>query len=71
MKKAYKIENLCCAHCAQKLENGILKIDGVLSGRVNFLTQKLIIEAEDKKFDSVLQEVKKLAKKIEPDCEIL
>ena len=71
MKKAYKIENLCCAHCAQKLENGILKIDGVLSGRVNFLTQKLIIEAEDEKFDSVLQEVKKLAKKIEPDCEIL
>lgn len=68
MKKIYKIENLCCAHCAQKIEDGIKKIKGVEECRVNFLTQRFTLVASDDIFSSVFAEAEKVAKKIEPDC---
>lgn len=70
MKKIYSIENLCCANCASKMENSIQKIDGVEECRVNFLTQKFTLSANDEIFDDVLEKAKKIIKKIEPDCEI-
>ena len=39
--------------------------------KVNFLTQKLTLEADDASFDQVLDAVVKLTADIEPDCEIL
>lgn len=71
MKKIYRIEELDCAHCAQKVEDGIRKLDGVINVQVNFLSQKLVLEAEDWKFDEVLAKAKAVAKKVEPDCEII
>lgn len=71
MKKSYLLEDLECAHCAAKMEEGIAKLDGVISVRVNFLAQKLILEAEDDRFDDVLQEAVKICRRIEPDCTIL
>ncbi len=29
MRKAFKLQDLDCANCAAKMENGIKKIDGV------------------------------------------
>ena len=46
-------------------------IDGVTDAKVNFLTQKLTLEADDASFDQVLDAVVKLTADIEPDCEIL
>ena len=66
MKKKFKCE-VDCANCALKLENAIKKVDGVEDVSINFMTQKLILTAADDKFDSVLQEVIKKAKQIEPD----
>ena len=66
MKKAYKIE-IDCAVCAAKVEEAIRKIDGVKEVRVNFMTQKMIIEADDARFEEVIKEALKVAKKIEPD----
>ena len=43
MKKRYMIEDLCCANCAAKMEEGIRKIEGVHSAHINFLTQKLTL----------------------------
>ena len=67
MKKSIKLQNLDCAQCAAKMENAVKKIDGVLSVTVNFLNQKMVLEAPDDKFDVVLSEVKKLIHKMEPD----
>lgn len=71
MKKTYMLEDLECAHCAAKMEEGIAKLDGVISVRVNFLAQKMILEAEDSRFDDVLKEAVKICRRIEPDCTIL
>lgn len=68
MKKVLKIE-VDCAVCAQKCEDAIKKVEGVTSCSINFISQKMTIEAED--LDSVLPKAIKAAKKIEPDFEVL
>jgi copper chaperone CopZ len=68
MKKRYQIEDLCCANCAAKIEEQIRKLEGVNSASVNFLTQKLTLDAEDARLESVLDEAERIIKKIEPDC---
>ncbi|GAA0389104.1 cation transporter [Paenibacillus motobuensis] len=71
MKKNIKLSDLDCANCAAKIENAIGKLDNVTDVKVNFMSQKMILEAPDDKFDEVLAEVKKTVKKIEPDVVIL
>lgn len=68
MKKRYMIEDLCCANCAAKIEEQIRKIEGVNSANVNFLTQKLTLDADEARLDSILDEAERIIKKIEPDC---
>ncbi|BFJ83971.1 heavy metal-associated domain-containing protein [Ruthenibacterium sp. CLA-JM-H11] len=70
MKKTFKLVDLDCAHCAQKMEDAIQKLDGVQSASISFLAQKLTIEAEDTRFDEIMKNVVKACKRIEPDCEI-
>ena len=70
MKKTYRIENLCCANCARKIEEGIRKIPGVIDAKIVFMTMKLNLDVEEGMMDSVLPEVRRIAKKIEPDCEV-
>ena len=69
MKKTYKCE-VDCANCAAKMEDAIKKLEGVVDARVNFMTQKLTLEAVDDVYDKVLKEAVKACKKVEPDCEI-
>ena len=71
MKKKFKLEDLDCANCAAKMEDGIKKIDGVTSASVSFMTQKLVIEADDARFDEIMKEVVSVCAKVEPDCKIL
>ena len=71
MKKVFKLEDLDCANCARKMEDGIKKIEGVKDAKVNFIMQKFTLEADDDKFDAILQEAVKVCKKIEPDCRII
>ena len=68
MKKRFMIEELCCANCAAKMEEGIRKLEGVQSANINFLTQKLTLEAEEADFPRLLDEAERIIKKIEPDC---
>lgn len=67
MNKKYILNGLDCAHCAQKIEQGIKKLDGVKSARVIFATKTLKISAENQK---AIDEAKKLVLKIEPDVKI-
>ena len=67
MKKKFILEELDCADCAAKIEHAVNKLDGVKEATVNFMTQKLVIEGEDEKMPTIVQEAEKIVKKIEPD----
>ena len=71
MKKTFELEDLDCANCAAKMAEEIRKIDGVTFADVNFLTQKMTVEADDESFDAVMEKAVKLCKRIEPDCTII
>ena len=70
MKKKFKLTNLDCANCAAKMENAIKKIDGVRDANVSCMTQKMTIEADDSRFDEIMEEVQSVCRKVEPDCTI-
>lgn len=68
MKKRYKLTDLDCANCAAKMESAIKKIDGVNDAVVSFMAQKMTVDADDARFDEIMQEVVAVCKKVEPDC---
>ncbi len=70
MRKVFKIE-VDCANCAAKVEKAISKLDGVKECNINFMTQKMLFEADDEKFDDILKLALKTGKKVEPDFEII
>ncbi len=65
MKKKFKLEGLECANCAAKMEKAINELNGVKEATVNFMTQKLVIEGEDEKMPTIIQEAEKIVKDIE------
>ena len=69
MKKKFKCE-VDCANCAQKLEDAIKKIEGVTDAKVNFMMQKLTLEAPEDRFEEIFAKVISTAKIIEPDTVI-
>ncbi len=71
MKKTYQLEDLDCANCAAKMERSVEKIDGVKSVNISFMTQRMVIEAEDDRFEEIMDQVVKVCKKVEPDCRII
>ena len=71
MKKQYKLDEIDCANCARALQDELAKLDGVRSVSVNFMTQKLTLEADDAEFDDVLERVIDYTADAEPDCEII
>ena len=70
MKKTFKLIDLDCANCAAKMEDAIRSLSHVQSVSINFLTQKMVLEAEDQWFDQVIEQAVKCCKKIDPDCTI-
>lgn len=70
MKKTIRLIDLDCGHCAAKIEKAVKKIDGVTDVSVNFIKQKMELEAPDEKFDAIFEEAKNLIKKIEPDVTV-
>ena len=71
MRKSYKLDEIDCANCARELEDKLAKLEGVINVSVNFMTQKLTLEAADDEFDEVLDRVMALTAAVEPDCEII
>lgn len=71
MKKKFKLQDLDCANCAAKMEDAIKKIPGVNDANVSFMMQKMTVDAEDDKFDAIMEEVVRVCVKVEPDCKIL
>ena len=71
MKKKFKLQDLDCANCAAKMEDAIKKIPGVNDANVSFMMQKMTVDAEDDKFDAIMEDVVRVCAKVEPDCKIL
>lgn len=71
MKKTFLMDNLDCANCAAKMEKAILKIDGVTGATVSFFAQKLVLEAEDDKWDEALRQACAAVKKVDADCSVI
>lgn len=70
MKKKFILEGLDCANCAAKMETAINKIQGVKEATVNFMTGRLIIETEEEHMSAIIEETKKIIKKIEPGTKL-
>lgn len=71
MKKVYKMQELDCANCAAKMEQAISKIPGVEKASVNFMMQKLTLEASEAELPRILEEVQQAVSKIERQCRIV
>ena len=71
MKKKFKLENLCCANCATKMEADINKLEYVNEAGISFMTQKLMIDAQDDKMDEVVAAAQKIISGYESDCRIV
>jgi len=71
MKKKLKMDNIDCAHCAMEMEEAIRKIDGVNSANINFMLQKLTLDADDAKFNEIVDIARKAIKTIDEDAVIL
>ncbi len=71
MKKVYRLEDLDCANCAAKMERAVAKIDGVNEVSISFMGQRMSIDADEGRFEEIMDRVVKACKKIEPDCTIV
>ena len=69
MKKIIKLEGLCCANCAAKIESEVSKLPGVKKASLSFMTQRLTMEVEDSTAAGVVEAARKIANKIEPEAE--
>ena len=68
MKVKFKIKGIDCANCAAELERNIQKLEGVDSCSISFITEKMILEFPDELEEEILEKVKKVVKKEEPDA---
>jgi len=71
VKKTYRIENLCCANCAAKIERELNRIPGITSASVNFMTLRLSVQSETEDWDGLMRDVLRVFRKIEPDCSVI
>ncbi len=71
MKKTFKLENLDCAVCAEKMKTAIAKIDGVESVEVSFMLQKLTICAAEEQMSDIIKKAVKAIKKVDSDCKVI
>lgn len=70
MKSKFKMQGLDCANCAVELERAIRKVNGVQSVNISFMAQRMEIEYDETRKEEILQKVKKVTKKEEPDVAI-
>ena len=69
MKKKFSCE-VDCANCAAKMTEAVTKLEGVKKVNINFMTQKMTLEAEDDRFDEILDQAVAVCKKVDSDFEL-
>lgn len=68
MRKIIKLEGLCCANCAAKIEEGVKKLNGVKEASLSFMTERLTMEVEDGREEELIEAARKIAAKVEPEA---
>lgn len=71
MKKVFKLENLDCAHCANKIEKGVQKLAGVEKASLSFMTLRLSVEASEERLATIRDDILAVIAKVEPDCRLV
>lgn len=71
MRKSFKLDEIDCANCARELQDKLSALEGVEAASVNFITQKLTIEANEEDFDEVFERALALIARVEPDCRVI
>ena len=71
MKKTFVLDDLDCAKCAAKIENAVREIEGVISASVSFMSGKLVLEAEEERFEEILDAAEKLIAKVDSDVTLV
>lgn len=70
MEKTFTLSGLDCGNCAAKMERAIAKIPGVTRASVNFMTQRLVLDAPEGEWLRVLSDVQAAISKILPTCKM-
>lgn len=68
MKKIFRVTGLDCPNCAAKMQRGIEKLDGVNEVTVDFIGQKIVLDAEEADFANVIDRMVRVCKKVDSDC---
>ena len=72
MTKTFILEDLDCAHCAEKIQNETAGITGVIKSKCTLLTQKLKLDIEDgADVAAITKEVKSIVNKFEPEVTVI
>jgi copper chaperone CopZ len=71
VKKTFVLDDLDCANCAAKIENAVREIEGVISASVSFMSGKLVLEAEEERFEEILNAAEKLIAKVDSDVTLV
>ena len=66
----YRMEGIDCADCAAKLEGKLAGIQGISRVQISFMNSTLQFDCESSETERILQEVKEIARKEEPDTSI-
>ena len=69
MKHKFTVEGLDCPVCASKLATRMAEIDGINNVKINFLSEKLIIDSELEE-SYLLPLLQKTAKAFDPDVKV-
>lgn len=71
MRLIMRMENLDCAHCAQKMEDKIAKLEGVESVSISFMAQKMILQvAEGSDKEALLLKVRAAVASVDKHCTV-
>lgn len=71
MTTQIRFTGIDCPHCAEKIEKKLNKIKGIQKLTINFLAQKMMIETNEDNIDTIIDEITKIAKKVEKDFTII
>lgn len=68
MRKVIRIEGLDCANCAARLERQLARIGGIDDISVNFMAQRITVNADENKMEKVLKDIKDVVGIVKPEC---
>lgn len=71
MKKIFKLEELDCPNCAEKIQNEISKIDSVKEVSISFITRSMYLNCADEKAEEILTQAEKIGRRHEKKFRII